>query len=437
MRIRLLAIVLTVCSFATAQTRPAAKHVPGAASLAAYKLLSVDVKGTNYQPADVIAASGLRLGEDVTEESFKAATAKLGDTGLFTNIAYAYSYSSAGTKLELELADNTELVAARFDNFVWYSDQELIRKLHGDIPLFNGKVPVAGSMVDQVASVLSGLVASHDPKLHATYLRAAPSPDSPKIDSVVYSVSGLPIKLRKLTYEGANTALLPFLQEVAKKVEGGDYLRSKLAFFADMDARAVYLKHGYLKAGFGEPQPQVASQGADAITVDVALPVTEGLQYKLATIEWTGNESFAAEQLRPLVHLAEGQPADAVQLKEDVASVQKLYGTRGYIKAAVTPEPEFHDPEASVAYKLRVNEGELYRLGEVDIDGLDEKAQARLREDWHLREGEPFDQSYPEKFIRESGRDLPPGVRWKITAHESINENEKTVDVTISYVPAA
>jgi outer membrane protein assembly factor BamA len=433
MRLRI-GISLIVCSVALgAQIKPPAKRSAGATSLAAYKLLSVHVTGSQYKSEDVIAASGLRLGQDVTEESFKAATGRLGDTGLFTDIKYAYSYSSTGTKLELELADNTELVPVRFENFVWYSDEALVEKVHERLGLFQGKVPDNGSLLDEVANLLSALVAVHGPLLHATYLRASPSPDSPKINAVVYSVSGAPIQIRKIIYVGANSALVGPLDKVATKLEGGDYLGSKFSFFSDLDARPVYLKRGYLKASFGTAEPLVISDGPDKVLVDVKLPVNEGLQYKVADIQWADNQSFEVQKLQPLIHLKPNQPADGVQLQEDLHAVAKLYGTHGYLKAAVAAEPEFNDAEQSVRYKLMVKQGDLYKLGEVDIDGLDEKAQARLREDWHLREGEPYDTSYPERFIHDSARDLPPGIHWKITAHESINEDTKTVDVTITY----
>jgi hypothetical protein len=103
------------------------------------------------------------------------------------------------------------------------------------------------------------------------------------------------------------------------------------------------------------------------------------------------------------------------------------------LKVRITPEPEFNDAESSVDYKLFIQQGDQYHLGEVDFQGVDEKVKARLREDWRLRESEPFDTSYGERFIKESWGDLPTGVRWNVKYHESINESDKTVDVTLMY----
>jgi outer membrane protein assembly factor BamA len=426
----LLVIATIAAQPMTAQTKPAKR---AADSLSAYKLIAVNVKGTHYKPEDVIAAAGLRLGDEVREENFKTATAKLGETGLFTDISYAYSYSPTGTKMDLELADNTELVPIRFENFVWYSDQELTDKLRSQLGLFEGKVPVSGSMIDQVTGALSGLLTPRNPHLHATYLRSAPSPDSPHIDSVVFSVDGVPIEIRQLVFIGASPAFTTPLADVARKVAGGDYVRSKLKLFADMDARSVYLQRGYLKADFGDAQAEVVSEGPDRIEVDAKLPVTEGRQYRLAAIQWAGDGAFPEEKVQPLVHLSPGQPVNAIQMDADLAGARKLYGTKGYLKVRITPEPEFNESESSVSYKMVVQQGDQYHLGEVDFQGVDEKVKARLREDWQLREGEPFDASYAEHFIKESWRDLPAGIHWNIEYHESINESDKTVDVTLMY----
>ena len=49
------------------------------------------------------------MGAAVNDDDFKKAARRLGDMGVFTDIAYNYSYSSAGTKLELHVTDAAEI----------------------------------------------------------------------------------------------------------------------------------------------------------------------------------------------------------------------------------------------------------------------------------------------------------------------------------------
>jgi outer membrane translocation and assembly module TamA len=271
---------------------------------------------------------------------------------------------------------------------------------------------------------------------HAQYVRSSASGDGP-IQSFVYSVDGVEVSIRNVEFPGASAAHLPSLQAVARKeIEQGEYGRSRLAIVARTALRPVYLKQGYLKARFGEAQAVLVGSSPQETMVDAKLPVEEGRQYKLEKIAWTSNTIFPAQELQSLIHLPVGQPANTLQLEQDFAGVRRLYGSRGYVKAVLEPRPFFKDDEGTVAYVIEVKEGDIYRMGDVDIEGLDDKATARLREDWKLREGDPYDSSYAKKFLDQSAPDLPPRTKWKITVHESVNDKDRTVDVTLRFAPA-
>ena len=423
--------LLIASSLAGQATRQAPKRAAPPSS-SGQKLISIKVTGSErYTPEQIAASTNLQIGEEVSEDNFKEATQLLGETGLFTNVAYGYSYSSLGTKLELQVTDNSQLVPVVFDNVVWYTDQQLIDEIRRHVPLFQGRVALSGGLVDQVADVIAALIAERNPQFHADYLRSGPL--GGPIDSIVFTVTGAQIRIRNLEFPGASSALIEALATVAGKVQDADYLRSRLALFAKMDATPVYLKRGFLKVSFGEAQAQVVSDTTDGTVVDVKLPVTEGIQYKLAAVEWTGNSILPADKLQPLIRGKAGDVANAVQLEQDFEAVRRLYGSRGYVKATTTPQLKFDDAASTVAYTVQVKEGELYRMGDLDIEGLDSKTVARLRTEWKLRQGEPYDCSYPKRFFTQSEADLPTDVRWKVTVHETVNDSDKTVDVTLQY----
>src|ERR1700756_1370699 len=79
--------------------------VKGSRSAAsANKLIAVKVTGSGrYTEKEILPATGLQLGQVAGEEDFKGAVQRLGETGVFTDVGYSYSYSPAGTRLELQL----------------------------------------------------------------------------------------------------------------------------------------------------------------------------------------------------------------------------------------------------------------------------------------------------------------------------------------------
>jgi outer membrane protein assembly factor BamA len=398
----------------------------------AYKLIDIKVVGQqDYSPQDIVKASGLQIGDSVNEDTFKQATQKLGETGLFTDVEYSYSYSAVGTKLTLQVKENDKLIPLLFDNFPWYSDQELIDKVHQNIPLFRGKVPIDGQIIDDVADVIAALIAAKNPQYHVNYLRSGEA--GGPVDTIVFSVNGANIRVRSVAFPGAAEEHKPQLAATAKKIQGGDYSRTVVSKYAKFDVRPIYLQQGFLKVAFAINQARVVTDSPEQTDVEVQLPIEEGAQYKLTNIEWTGNEVFPAAKLTSLLHVQTGKPANQVQIEEDLKSVTKLYGTRGYVRANPELRSQLDDAQNTVAYTINVKEGQRYTMGEVDLEGLDEKTKARVREDWKLRQGEPYDASYSSRFLHDCMQDLPREVQWYMKVEEAVNDDDKTVDVTLRF----
>ncbi len=426
-----------VTGMLAAQTRSqtAGSH---ASSVSAYKLTQIKVTGTKrYTPEQIVAFSGLRPGENVSEENFKDIVQRLGETGMFTNVAYSFSFSPAGTKVEFQLADNDKLVPVEFDNFVWFSDQALIEKMQKYVPLFRGEMPISGNLPDKVTDALQFVLAERGLEKARVEVNRHGDEEAGTIDRVIYSISGVEIHIRNMEFPGAGTAELPLLTRAAQRAQGGDYERSKLRMFARLDLTPVYLREGKLRAKFGEPQAKIVHETPDEFEVDAVLPVEEGREYKLAQIEWSGNSVFTTAQLSKGIHQQPGQTVNAVQLSDDLDAIKPLYRSRGYMKAVVEPHLDLNDAEGTASYKLEVKEGDQYRMGDVEIEGLDEKSSAHIREAWTLHQGEPYDASYVKRFLKDTGALVPPSIKWGVTIHEDLNEKDKSVDVTVRFKPKA
>lgn len=398
-----------------------------------YKLLSIHVKGAAQLREDqVIAASGLKLGQFAGESDFKQAMQRLGDTGLFTNLTYSYHYSSGGCELEFQIAENAELVPIIFDNLVWFSDDDLISQLRARIPLFSGRLPVSGDLADQVANSLNSILSERKIPGKAEYLRAG-TMNGP-IDSYIYKIDFHPVLVHSMDFPGAEPAELPALQAAGKPLSGQEYLRTKMRPQEKLNFLPVFLSRGYLKANFSDAQAKVAEDGPRTL-VDVSFPVSPGKQYTLTGIQWQGNAIFPAERLQELIHLKSGEPANAVQLNDDLQAVQKLYGTKGYLLAHVDPTPAMDDGQATVNYHLNVIEGDLYRMGDLELEGLDPDALKKMAAQWQMKKGDPYDSSYLRKFFSVMYRDVGLSMPYNVVPKESINQPDKTVSVALHFMP--
>src|ERR1700690_3111792 len=430
---QLVLLVLCLClSSAFAQTRrkPAAKELPASA----FQLVSIKVTATKrYRPEDVIAATGLELQQTVSEDDFRKATRTLGMTGAFDDVAYSFQYSPEGTKLELQVQDAENFVPVRFDNLVWFSDQQLLDQLHAQVPLFQGQLPITGDLADEVSNALQALLITRNVPGRADYLRSGRE-DGP-IEAFVFSVTGPQIHIGKITFAGAGAAELPLLEAAARRLEGADFERSTLRVQEDKRFLPIYLQLGYLKAALGNPQAKVVQDSPDETIVDVTFPVDPGRQYKLTAIDLAGNNAFPSGTLRSMMQVQMNQPANAAQIDTDIEALQKFYGTHGLMAVSIQPTPEMDDANSTVKYMLQIREGDVYGMGDLDIRGLDTHTTELLKNEWNLRGGDRYDSGNAQRFLNQADKEFTLLAGWTFSVRHSLNRDEKTVDVSLRFDP--
>jgi outer membrane protein assembly factor BamA len=412
------------------QSHGANKELPPGA----FRLIGVNVSGTErYKPEDVIRAAGLELGRTVHEDNFKDAVRVLGDTGAFATVAYRFEYSPEGTKLDLEVQDAQSFVPARFENLVWFSDQELAEKLHARVPLFSGQLPVTGKLPDDVSEAVQELLDEKKIPARVDFIRIAQG-DGPT-EEFRFSVTGPRITIRNVAFPNASPAELPRLEAAGRKLQGAEYTRSAFLTQKDKTFLPIYLEQGYLNARFGEPEAKIVENDANEVGVDIMVPVIPGSQYKLTALDLRGNKAFAADTLRHLMHLQLGQPANVRQLTEDIEDIKQLYGTRGYVDVRIDCVPEVNEPDLSVSYVLTFWEGVVYRMGDLEILGVDSHTSGRLQTIWTLRTGDPYDSSYPRRFVTQALKQVMTTGEWSTAIQETRNQKDRTLDVTVRFDP--
>jgi len=423
-----LPFLLLCASLLSAQTRKPAKPAPSSAS----KLISIRVTGsTRYTPAQLSAATGLQIGQVVTDDDFKEVSRHLGETGAFSNVAYTFQFNPEGIRLDVQVTDSAPFVPVRFENFVWLSDQELRQKLSAREPLFQDQLPVSGNLADQVSEALQGLAIERNLHGRVDYLRAGPQ-DGP-IEAFEFSITGQPIIIRNIDFSGAGPTELPLLEAAARRVSRQDYSRSRLVLQAEKNFLPVFLEHGYLNAKVAEPQTKVVEETPDETSVDVTFPVTPGRQYKLSELRLLGyKEVFTVENLRQMIHLKLDQPADTVQADRDIEALKKLYGTRGFMGVQISLTPEINDADSTVKLVFAFKEGSIYKMGDLEVRGLDSKATERIGADWKLLPGQTYNSDYPGQFLKSIAGTFPAD-QWKITVHETPEDQDKVVDVSLRF----
>ena len=406
----------------------------------ARQLIAIKVIGSKRFPEQAVAAaSGLQMGTAVNDEEFKKAARRLGDTGVFTDIGYSFSYSSAGTKVEFKVTDADKFVPVRFEDFVWFTDAEIRRRIKEHAPLFDGELPLSGRLAEEVSDVLQAMLVERSIPGHVDFTRTGKQ-DAP-VDSIVYKVSDVLVQIRNIEFAGAHEAELPALKSASQRLTDHEYSRTLLNALVQRQLLPVFYSRGYLKAAFSEPESKVVKEpsansgdGPRNLTiVDVTFAVSPGTQYKIKSLEWSGNQQFPTDVLQKMVRAKPGEPANMTRIRDNLQDIQKIYASKGYVTASLKADADFDDVGQTVVIRLIVTEGFEYHMGDLEFRGLDNSLTAKLRGAWKIRQGEVYDASYLEEYLPVAHKLLPSSLDWEVASHVTANVHDKTVDVDLIY----
>jgi outer membrane protein assembly factor BamA len=128
----------------------------------------------------------------------------------------------------------------------------------------------------------------------------------------------------------------------------------------------------------------------------VRIEAQPGSLYRVADIQFTGATVFDQAELRKKIRLKAGDPFSLAAILQGIEAVHKLYSTKGYIDAALEPQMDIDDEKLQINLTMKVTEEAQYRVGSVEILGLDDAAKNRLME--RLQPGRVFDMSVLKPF---------------------------------------
>ena len=403
-----------------------------------FKLVSVKVIGsTRYPESDIVREAGLKPGDVVTLDGLKEAANRLGTSGLFTDVNYRYHTRGEELTVEYEVKDASQFLPCTFENFVWMSKDELLSGLRSRVPLFNNLVPPKGEMLDRVSSGLKAMLQERGIQAQVEF---SPKSDlsSGRLESIQFRVAGLPMPVLKFVFTGVQSVDPALLQDAARSLIGKDFESSLIEEYARGGIASVYRQRGYLQARFGEPVPQLLKGDGSPNSVQVTIPVSEGAQYKLKELVWSGESAIPYRDLEKTIRQARDSTVDAVQLEQDVLALPLLFHARGYLTADVKMQPALNDATHTAVYQLQIKQGDLFRLGKLEIAGLDDAHARAVGKMCRLHTGDPYEPGYWNTLIQQAFPALPRNQSgWKGTMQQTIHADTKTVDVTLTFAPRA
>lgn len=365
----------------------------------ARKIAKIETEGLQTLTTEtVIATSGLKVGETFSVETTDAAAERLLKSGLFKRVAYRTRNVGANVTITFQLEEiKGQSSPVVFDNFIWFSDEELVAAIKREVPSFNGSAPDIGNTNEAIKKALQNLLAERKLPGQVEYNLTE--------REHMFRVEGVPMKICTLHFPGAQSVPEEKLIQATRSNMDLEYSRQSANTFPKYGLYPIYRELGHLRATFGTPVAKpVTNDSCEG--VDLTIPVNEGAIYSWVKADWSGNQVLSAKELDDALGMKPGEVANGKKFDKGLSEVQKAYGKHGHIQVRMNPTPEYDEASPKVTFKIAVNEGPQYRMGAVEFKGFSSAYAALLAEKWALKSGEVYDQSYGGRFLRIDAAEL-------------------------------
>jgi len=209
---------------------------------------------------------------------------------------------------------------------------------------------------------------------------------------------GPKIKIKKIIVEGNKNISASRIKKAIDTKEWwllsfinstGYYKKDRME--ADVEKiRNLYFNEGYLKAAVGEPEINVEK---DKREMSVTIRVSEGDQYRISSVDFTGNKTFDNDAIKKKMTISAKDIFRKNILEKNLQDISSLYSEHGFALVSVTPDLLPDEKEKTVKVMLNISEGDKYKVGRVEVSGNTKTRDKVIRREIRFDEGDTFDSS--------------------------------------------
>src|ERR1043165_3623271 len=296
------------------------------------KIAAIEIEGVQSLTKETaVATSGLKIGDAFSVEATDAAAERLVSSGLFKKVGYRTRNAGNNVTITFQLEEiKGQSSPVVFDNFIWFSDEELSAAIVREVPSFNGSAPDVGNTNEAIKKALQNLLAERKLPGQVEYNLTE--------HEHLFRLEGAPTKICTLHFPGAQNVSEQKLIQTTRSSMDLDYSRESAKTFPKFGLYPIYRELGQLRASFGAPVVKPDSN-AGCEGVDLTIPVNEGAIYSWAKAEWSGNQALWAKELDDALGMKPGEVANGKKFDKGLSEVKKAYGKSGHIQTHMEPTP--------------------------------------------------------------------------------------------------
>jgi outer membrane protein insertion porin family len=230
------------------------------------------------------------------------------------------------------------------------------------------------------------------------------------------------VRVKRISFIGNKKIVSTKLKSVMATQEGGffSFLSGSGAYKQEAFDRDVqmlnilYFNEGYVQVKIDRPQVYVTP---DKKGIYISIRVEEGEQFKVGSVDFTGDLLFSREELFETTSIEEQDIFRYQVLQDDLRALQAKYGDLGYAYANPIPRTRIREADREVDITFEIDKGHKVYIGKIATVGNSKTRDKVIRREMRIVEGE----LYNETRRRESLENIK-----RLGFFEEVNFNTKT-----------
>ncbi|MBZ5626579.1 MAG: hypothetical protein LAQ69_49040 [Acidobacteriia bacterium] len=414
----------------SATPAPPAKSGAAAQPGARWPIESIAVEGNRiYKTEQVVALSGLKIGQVAGRPEFEAARVRLVASGVFETVGYKFVPGpNKGYAATLQVTEVEQVYPVLFED-LHVSTLDLEAALQAKDPLFSPeKLAATQPVLDRYVKWIQEFLAA---KGVPEKIAASVTPGIPGDYQIVFRPARPLPAVAQVTFEGNKVVAQNVLREsVSGTGIGAPYTEDSFRQVLNAAVRPVYEARGRLRVSF----PQIRTEPAkDVAGVNVFVTVDEAESYDLGKVAFDGPTPLPPEGLLKTGDFKSGDVANLDRVNEGLERIRKAVRHAGYMQAKVTSARKIDDAKKAVDIAVRIDAGPQFTMARLTLVGLDLDGEAEMKRIWSLKEGKPFNPDYPELFLKRIHDEGMFDNLGETKSDFKLNERDHTADVTLTF----
>jgi outer membrane protein insertion porin family len=405
---------------------PAASKAPAPR----WPIESIVVEGNRiYKTDQVVALSGLKLGQIAGKPEFESARERLVASGVFETVGYKFVPGpNKGYAATLQVTEVEQVYPVLFEE-LHVSTLDLQSVLGAKDPLFSPEKLAATQPVLQryVKWIEDYLTEKGVPEK----ITASVTPGIPGDYQVVFRPARALPSVAQVMFEGNKLVPQNVLREsVASVAIGAPYTEDSFRQILNAAVRPTYEARGRLRVSF----PTIRTEpDKDVKGLKVFVSVDEGESYALGKVGFEGTTPVPAETLLKSGDFKSGDVANFEHVNEGLDRIRKAVRHAGYMQAKVSMERKIDDVKKVADVTIHIDAGPQFTMARLTLVGLDLDGEAEMKRIWSMKEGKPFNPDYPELFVKRIKEEGMFDNLGETKSDFKLNERDHTADVTVTF----